>query len=233
MPMRIGVILPTFRESFDDARTALFEVEAASLDTAFVYDHFWPMFHPELPAIAAFPTLGALSALATSVALGTLVARVGVVDPAVLVRELVTLKVMNEGRFIAGIGTADKKGAAEYLAYGLGFDDAETRRTELGLVARCLLEQGVEVWVGGGARQTNDLARSLGATLNLWGVAPERVHQESLVGPVSWAGNLPDDAGLARQLVRDLEVAGATDAVFAWPDSIERLRAACSGRSAC
>ena len=223
MTMRIGTILPTFRETFDDAEAALLAVRAKSIDSAFVYDHFWPMFHPELPAIAAFPALGALSALADRVSLGTLVARVGVVDPAVLVREILTLNVINGGRFIAGIGTADKKGAEEYLAYGLGFDDANTRRAELGLVARRLIQEGVEVWIGGGAEPTNELARELGATLNLWGATPERIQSESLLGRVSWAGNLPDDPDLARQLVLDLEQAGATHAVFAWPGSIDRL----------
>ena len=221
--MRIGTILPTFRETFDEAKDALLAVKAHTIDSAFTYDHFWPMFHPELPAVAAFPALGALSALAGTVSLGLLVARVRVVDPEVLEREILTLNVMNNGRFIAGIGTADKKGAAEYLAYGLGFADAETRRAEVGLVARRLVEKGVEVWIGGGAAATNEIARELGATLNLWGASPERVQSESLLGKVSLAGNLPDDPDLARQLVVDLEQAGATHAVFAWPGSIDRL----------
>lgn len=221
--MRIGTILPTFSETFDDARAALLAVDSHAIDSAFVYDHFWPMFHPGQPAIAAFPALGALSALATRVSLGTLVARVGVVDPEVLIREVLTLNVCNAGRFIAGIGTADKKGAEEYLAYGLGFDDAKTRRAELALVARRLIDEGVEVWIGGGAAATNELARELGATLNLWGATPERIQDESHLGKVSWAGNLPEDQELARQLVVDLEEAGATHAVFAWPGTIERL----------
>lgn len=230
MTMRIGTILPTFRESFDDPKAAFLAVESHAIDSAFVYDHFWPMFHPELPAIAAFPALGALSALATRVSLGTLVARVGVVDPEVLVREILTLNVINRGRFIAGIGTADKKGAEEYLAYGLSFDDAKTRRAELGRVASRLIDEGVEVWIGGGAKPTNELARELGATLNLWGATPERIQDESRLGKVSWAGNLPEDPDLARQLVIDLEVAGAIHAVFAWPGSIDRLVDAGAGR---
>ena len=229
--MRIGTILPTFRETFDDARAALLAVSVHSIDSAFVYDHFWPMFHPELPAIAAFPALGALSAYAGAVSLGTLVARVGVVDPGVLVREMLTLNALNGGRLIAGIGTADKKGAAEYLAYGLGFDDAKTRRAELGRVARRLIDHGVEVWIGGGQGATNELAREIGATLNLWGATPERIATESRLGAVSWAGNLPDDPLLARQLVIDLEQAGAIHAVFAWPGSIDSLVDAAGART--
>ncbi len=228
--MRIGTILPTFRSTLDDARAALVAIDDHSIDAAFVYDHFWPMFHPELPAIAAFPVLGALSASAGNVALGTLVARVGVVEPGVLVRQMLTLNALNGGRLIAGMGTADKKGAAEYLAYGLDFDDADTRRIELGRVAERLIGEGVEVWIGGGQEATNDLARTLGATLNLWGATPQRIEIESRRGAVSWAGNLPDDPIVARKLVVDLEQAGATHAVFAWPGSIDRLVDAASAR---
>ncbi len=230
--MRIGTILPTFRETFDEAKDALLAVRAHSIDCAFVYDHFWPMFHPELPAIAAFPALGALSVHAGPVSLGTLVARVGVVDPEVLVREVLTANALNGGHFIAGIGTADKKGAAEYLAYGLGFKDAGSRRAELGYVARRLIDSGIEVWIGGGRKETNDLAREIGATLNLWGATPERIENESRLGAVSWAGNLPEDPILARQLVTELERAGATHAVFAWPGTIDRLVDAAGAREA-
>lgn len=228
--MRIGTILPTFRESFDDARNALSAVESYELDSAFAFDHFWPMFHPEQPAIAAFPALGALSARAHRVSLGTLVARIGVVEPAVLVREILTLDTILEGRFIAGIGTADKKGAGEYLSYGLPFGDAASRRAEVELVARQLMDLGVEVWIGGGAPATNALAREIGATLNLWGATVARVEEESRVGPVSWAGNLPDDPELARALVAGLEGAGAVHAVFSWPGTIDPLVDAAAAR---
>lgn len=221
--MKIGVVLPTFRMAFADAREALLKTEEAGLDGAFVFDHLWPMRHREQPAIAAFPALGALSAHTSKATLGTLVARVGVVEPAVLAHEIMSVAAANDNLFIAGIGTGDRKGEEEFVAYGIDFASAAARRAQLEMVAQMLVAGGVPVWVGGGASETNELARTLGVTLNLWGVPPDRVRSESLDGPVSWAGNLPDDPHEASLLVEDLEASGATWSVFYWPRSMEVL----------
>ncbi len=221
--MKIGLILPTFAESFDAALTALSEVEDAGLDGGFVYDHLWPMHRRQDPAISAYPALGALCAHRRSLTLGTLVARVGNVVPAVLVRELKTIDELTGHAFIAAIGTADEKSEEEYLGYGLEFPSADERRAELEVVASSLIAKDVEVWVGGGSSATNEVARRLGATLNLWGASLEKVQAETVKGPVSWAGKLPSDPDLARSLVEGLIAAGVTWAVFSWPTSLPFL----------
>lgn len=226
--MRVGVILPTFTDTFDAPLRVLREIEDAGFDGAFVYDHLWPMHHRELPAISAYAALGALSAHRNSIALGTLVARVGVVAPSILVRELQSIFEATGGAFVAGIGTADNKSAEEYLGYGLAFPEADERRAELRTVCVELIRNEVPVWVGGGARQTNEIARELGATLNLWGAPVDRVRAEILEGPVSWAGKLPKDPAVAGALVADLADSGATWSVFEWPGSLEPIVAACA-----
>lgn len=227
--MQVGVILPTFRDDLNVAREALSEAEAAGLDGAFVYDHMWPMRHREQPAIACFPALGALCPQISSLTLGTLVARVAVVDIEVLFRQLVTVYECSEHRFIAGIGTGDSKGAEEFSAYGLEFPSAMVRRNELRELGNELNRVSVPVWVGGGSPATNALAHELGATLNLWGASPEVVREHAEYGPVSWAGNLPADPDQAHVLVRELANAGATWAVFAWPGSAGTVRDAAAG----
>jgi alkanesulfonate monooxygenase SsuD/methylene tetrahydromethanopterin reductase-like flavin-dependent oxidoreductase (luciferase family) len=221
--MRIGLILPTFAESFDLTIRALDDLEEAGLDGGFVYDHLWPMHHREDPAISAYVALGALAARRSSATLGTLVARVANVSPNNLVRELRSLFEVAEGSFIAGIGTADIKSAEEYLGYGLVFPSARARRQELQTVAQELLTAGVPVWIGGGAPATNAIARELGATVNLWGATPERVRLAAMYGPVSWAGKLPAELFAAARVLADLEAAGSTWAIFSWPTSMALL----------
>jgi hypothetical protein len=41
--MRIGVILPTFRDTPDEALETAARAEALGLDGVFCYDHVWPM----------------------------------------------------------------------------------------------------------------------------------------------------------------------------------------------
>jgi hypothetical protein len=143
-----------------------------------------------------------------------------------LVRELRTIHEATSGAFIAGIGTADKKSAEEFLGYGLAFPEAEERRTQLQMISEELMAAGVPVWVGGGAPPTNEIARELGATLNLWGASLGRVRAEVAYGPVSWAGKLPDDGAIAAALISGLADAGVTWSVFEWQGSLEPIVAA-------
>ena len=59
--MRTGVVLPTFRDTPDEAFAAAEEAVGAGVDGVFCYDHIWPMGQPHRPALAPFPVLGALA----------------------------------------------------------------------------------------------------------------------------------------------------------------------------
>ena len=61
--MRTGVVLPTFRDTPDEAFAAAAEAVAAGVDGVFCYDHIWPLGQPQRPALAPFPLLGALATL--------------------------------------------------------------------------------------------------------------------------------------------------------------------------
>ncbi len=61
--MRTGVVLPTFRDTPDEAFDAAAKAVAAGVDGLFCYDHIWPLGQPERPALAPFPVLGALATL--------------------------------------------------------------------------------------------------------------------------------------------------------------------------
>ena len=56
-------MLPTFRDTPDEAFAAATEAVAAGVDGVFCYDHIWPIGQPERPALAPFPILGALATM--------------------------------------------------------------------------------------------------------------------------------------------------------------------------
>lgn len=226
--MRIGVILPTFRADAGPALAAAEEAEAAGLHGVFAYNHLWPMGQPGRPAISPFPLLAMVAARTRRVAVGTLVARVGLTPEPVLVDELLTLDAVSRGRLVAAIGTGDAKSAAENLAYGVAFASARDRRARCADVTRSLLDAGVPVWIGGGSPATNAIAPATGAALNLWAATPSSVAAAASAGEVTWAGRLAEGVEAAAVAIAALEAAGATWVVASWPGSCAPLVAAAS-----
>jgi alkanesulfonate monooxygenase SsuD/methylene tetrahydromethanopterin reductase-like flavin-dependent oxidoreductase (luciferase family) len=231
--IRTGVVLPTFRETPDDALRAADDAVNAGVDGLFCYDHIWPLGQPERPALAPFPILGAL---ATRFAprgdgagpfVGTLVARIGLVPDDVLFEQFLALGHLAPGRVIAGLGTGDRLSAAENRAYGIAYPPAAERRTAMVALARRLRSQGLAVWIAGGPNARVEEPTAAGAALNLWDADAELVagRADSSTGlEVTWAGP-PPSAPLA-PTVDALAGAGATWAVFGWPVDVDELVAA-------
>jgi alkanesulfonate monooxygenase SsuD/methylene tetrahydromethanopterin reductase-like flavin-dependent oxidoreductase (luciferase family) len=222
--MRVGVTLPTFRNdstALDAARRA----EALSLDGVFVFDHIWPLGRPDLPALSAFPVLGAVAAVTEGICIGPLVARVGLVPDEVLVAELKSLSFMAPGRLIAGLGTGDHKSFDENLSYGIPTAGPDERRVSLARSARHLMDLGVPVWVGGGSPATAQLVTELGAgaALNLWDALPSDLAAAATHCEVTWGGTVDGEVSEIVRRLRVLEAAGATWAVCTWPRSLKKL----------
>lgn len=209
--MRVGLLLPTFRESAEPALDAARRAREAGLDGVFTYDHLFPIGGPDRPCLAPFPVLAAVAAREPDLLVGPLVARVGLVSTAALLEQFAALEVVAPGRVIAALGTGDRLSRAENLAFGLPYGTADERRALLAEAAASLRARH-EVWVGAGSAATAALARSLGATLNLWQATPAEVAAARADGPVCWSGEPADD--LEGQLDA-LEGAGATFAVLA------------------
>ncbi|HEY5265261.1 MAG TPA: LLM class flavin-dependent oxidoreductase [Acidimicrobiales bacterium] len=218
--MKLGVLLPTFRDNAEDAFAVAHEAEHAQLDGVFAYDHLWPMGSPERPSLAPFPVLASVAAQCPSLSVGPLVARVGLFTTAKLIEQYVTLEALAPGRVIAALGTGDKLSAAENTAYGLAYESAERRR-ELLKEALAALSPIMETWCGGGSEKTNELARELGVAINLWGVSAEIVREVASRGPVTWAGPLGEEPAV---LLDALRAAGVTWVVAGAPFQIDALR---------
>jgi len=222
--MKVGVTLPQFRDEADSALQAARRAEDLGLDGVFCFDHLWPMGQPDRPALSSGPLLGALAASTSTISLGTLVARIGLLPDEVLVAVLSSLSVISTGRFIAGIGTGDHLSRPENEAFGLPFESAGGRRARLLTVASAVQREGVPVWLGGGGRQTVELAREVGAAVNLWDGDARRVAELAAAGvEVTWGGAVGRTAAEATASLTELAEAGATWAVCAWPESLEAV----------
>ncbi len=147
--MRLGITLPQFRSDPQPALAAARAAEEAGLDGIFVFDHLWPLGRPDRPALHSYELLAAVTAETAKVAVGTLVARVGLLPDALLLHAMLTLHQIAGDRLVAGLGTGDLANRAENVAYGVGYPSMAERRTRLVACAEALADAGVVTWVGG------------------------------------------------------------------------------------
>jgi alkanesulfonate monooxygenase SsuD/methylene tetrahydromethanopterin reductase-like flavin-dependent oxidoreductase (luciferase family) len=225
--VKVGITLPQFRDDADAAIDAARQAEALGLDGVFCFDHLWPMGQPGRPAISSAPLLGALAVSTSTIAIGSLVARVGLVPDDILSSELSTLQGLSGGRLIAGIGTGDHQSRPENEAFGVPFERADQRRMRLATVAATARDAGIPVWVGGGLPKTVGLARSLMVAVNLWEGEAIRVAELVASGvEVTWGGPVGDSVDQVRARLVEMARAGATWAVCAWPRDLGAVAAA-------
>jgi len=218
--VKLGVMLPTFRDGAEEALAVAAVAARTPLDGVFAFDHLWPMGQPQRPALAPFPVLAAIATRWPSLWVGPLVARVGLYGNDELIERFRTLETMAPGRVIAAVGTGDHLSQGEEVAYGLDDRPAADRRAMLVEVIAALAPR-MTVWCGAGSPRTNELARNLGAEINLWAAAPEAVAEAASLGPVNWAGPLDGASAATLSALRD---AGATWAIASSPSGIEALR---------
>jgi hypothetical protein len=217
--VKLGVLLPTFRENADDALALADRAQRAGLDGVFAFDHLWPIGSPQRPALAPLPVLAAI-ATRFSLSVGTLVARVGLVSTEILVEQFTTLEAIAPGRVIAALGTGDDLSKPEHDGYGIVYPSANERRRLLH-EAMMALAPMMNVWCGAGSPATNAVAREHGVELNLWGVPARVVREEAGNGPVNWAGPLGSDAASTLSALKD---AGASWAVISDPAPLNELK---------
>ena len=92
--MKVGITLPQFRDEADSALDAARRAEALGIDGVFCFDHLWPMGQPDRPVLSSTPLLGALVGSTSTIAVGTLVARVGLLPDEMLVAVLSSLSAL-------------------------------------------------------------------------------------------------------------------------------------------
>jgi alkanesulfonate monooxygenase SsuD/methylene tetrahydromethanopterin reductase-like flavin-dependent oxidoreductase (luciferase family) len=223
--MRVGVTLPQFRDDAEPALAAARQAELAGLDGVFVFDHLWPLGHPERPALHSLVLLGALAAETERVTLGPLVARVGLMPDAVLVHAFVTLHRMVGERLVVALGTGDRANRDENLAYGIPFPPAAERLAALSDCCRRLRGAGVRTWVGGRSTALR-LAAAEADGWNAWAPDPATFRAEAaLVAPgreLTWAGQVLIGRNRAEAEAKLAAIGGRPGLVWGTVDDLRR-----------
>ena len=197
-PLLVGMTLPTFTSDGSAPMESALAAESAGLDGVFVFDHLWPLGNPGSPALWSFAVLGAVAGVTVRIALGPLVARVGLLPAADLQRAFDTVAaVAGPGRLIAALGAGDHLSAAENVAYGVGYASAEERLAEVASASDALRARGIRTWIGGRSRAAQQTAAAHADAINVWGSPPEtvsRIAHDPLVMScrvdVTWAGQV-------------------------------------------
>jgi F420-dependent oxidoreductase-like protein len=119
-PIRFGIQTPPQNATWSELRDAWRLIDGLGYDTAWVFDHFFPILtDPTGPCFEGWVALTALAAETSRVEAGVLVTGNTYRHPAVLAKMAATLDHTSNGRLILGIGAAWFE--LEHAAYGIPF----------------------------------------------------------------------------------------------------------------
>jgi len=153
--MDVGLMLPMGDEAgahvpatYADISHLALDVEAAGLDSVWVYDHLL-MVEPDKPPAGtweAWTLLAALAAITRTVRLGTLVSCTSFRHPGLLAKMADTVAEISGDRLILGLGAGWHE--PEYRAFGLPFDHRVDRFEEALHITATMLREGVATFAG-------------------------------------------------------------------------------------
>ena len=133
--VRFGIVLGQ-RASWEVLAERARETEALGFDTFMVVDHFYGLFDVMEPTHEAYTVLAALATVTNRVRLGVMVSGNSYRNPALLLKQAVTVDDISGGRVDFGVGSGWTE--REHEAYGFPFPSAGDR---VGMFAEAL-----EIW---------------------------------------------------------------------------------------
>jgi F420-dependent oxidoreductase-like protein len=117
-PVRFGIQTPQQHGSWEQMLSLWREIDTLGFDSAWVFDHFIPIFSdPTGPCLEGWTALSALAMATQKVRLGVMVTGNTYRHPAVLAKMATTLDIISGGRLILGIGAGWFE--LEHRAYGI------------------------------------------------------------------------------------------------------------------
>ena len=126
-PVRFGIQTPQQNSNTWEEMLSLWqEVDTLGFDTAWVFDHFLPIFSdPTGPCMEGWTALSALAMATKNVRLGIMVTGNTYRNPAVLAKTAATVDIISGGRLILGIGGGWFE--REHDAFGIPFPSVPER----------------------------------------------------------------------------------------------------------
>lgn len=215
---KLGITLPSFRDTAEPALAVARAADDAGLDAVFAYDHLFRRAADgtRRPSLEMFALLGAIAAETSTVAVGSLVARASLRPPAMLAHGFDTVaRVAGSHRLVAGIGAGDAQSKEENERFGLPTHSMEERVAALCEAVTAARDRGYPVWIGGTASAVRAAAARDADGWNSWGndlerfrsrAAEVRAERQRRPFTVSWGGLvvLAHDDDAAREKARRL-----------------------------
>jgi F420-dependent oxidoreductase-like protein len=143
--MKLGIDVSQHQQTWDELRGRVEFAEEAGFESAWVFDHFKPLYaDPSGPCMEGWTLLAALAASTSRIRLGALVTGVTYRHPSVLAAEAVTVDHVSRGRLELGMGAAWFEGEHDQLGIEFPSTRERTRRLEeaLQVVKLLMTEDG-------------------------------------------------------------------------------------------
>jgi alkanesulfonate monooxygenase SsuD/methylene tetrahydromethanopterin reductase-like flavin-dependent oxidoreductase (luciferase family) len=170
--LRLGITLPSFRETVDPSLAVAAAAEAHGVHGVFAYDHLFRRGADgeRRPAIEMLVMMGAIAAATERVVLGSLVARASLRPPATLAHGLDTVaRIAGRERLAIAVGAGDGESREENESFGLAFGSIEDRLAMLRDTVDTLRDRGYPVWIGGTDPAVREMAAAHADGWNRWG----------------------------------------------------------------